>query len=314
MASELNVGGINGTLGATTPATVAATTISATGLITASASGMQSVVGTDLVLQSRSDGNGPIFIQGTSTYVRQGSAGSYVQQAAFSSTGLAVTGNVTAQGGFVGVKPTSGANTGIQSELRLFGHESVAARYASISCTNTGGTDQNALTFFTNSGSTRTEQLRLDEGGLATFSSGINVGNVASAAADTLDGYKEGTFTVTTDSDATGALTSETGEYTRIGNCVFVRVAFWVGTNFTSYNIGGLPYNAVFDSGSAGTTSLGTCLTSSSTSSPIIASIALGTPSKVRFYSSGSTASTHTPNTTNAYYRLEGFYYTTDAF
>tara|TARA_R110000824_G_scaffold53700_1_gene148415 strand:+ start:69 stop:1343 length:1275 start_codon:yes stop_codon:yes gene_type:complete len=91
---------------------------------------------------------------------------------------ISSTGNVTAQGGFVGVKPTSGANTGIQSELRLFGHESVAARYASISCTNTGGTDQNALTFFTNSGSTQTEQLRLDEGGLATFTGAVSAPTV----------------------------------------------------------------------------------------------------------------------------------------
>ena len=64
------------------------------------------------------------------------------------------------------------------------------------------------------------------------------------AAANKLDDYEEGTFTVTTYSDATGAFSNESGTYTKIGDLVFIDIAFIVGTNFTSNLIGGLPFTA----------------------------------------------------------------------
>lgn len=105
------------------------------------------------------------------------------------------SGNVTVTGGRLEAKPTSGTNTGLQSELRLYGHESVATRYASVGCVTTGGTDQNALGFFTSSGGTTTERVRIDEVAgdvevltgnvvIGTSGKGIDFGAVTTSAGD----------------------------------------------------------------------------------------------------------------------------------
>jgi len=96
-----------------------------------------------------------------------------------------------------------------------------------------------------------TPKLTIDSAGLATFANGINLGNVASATATTLDGYKEGTFTVTYGGTTASAVTNSTGIYVRIGGLVW----------FSYYNNG-----ATFASSSAGATLLGlpyTCANSS---------------------------------------------------
>jgi len=89
--------------------------------------------------------------------------------------------------------------------------------------------------------------------------SGYGIDFSATAGAGTselLDDYEEGTFTVTTASDATGTLSLESGSYTKIGNIVHIRLAFVVGTAFTSTRVGGLPY-AVSPSSISGTSGAG---------------------------------------------------------
>jgi hypothetical protein len=66
--------------------------------------------------------------------------------------------------------------------------------------------------------------------------------NGDTAAANALDDYEEGTFTPTTAGDATGAFSGVLGEYTKIGNVVHFRIAATISTNFTSFDIGGLPF------------------------------------------------------------------------
>jgi hypothetical protein len=72
----------------------------------------------------------------------------------------------------------------------------------------------------------------------------------ASANANTLDDYEEGTFTPTITA-ATGSYTSVTnisGIYTKIGNCVSVAVSFQlsnVGTGTGNAQINGMPFNGL---------------------------------------------------------------------
>jgi hypothetical protein len=160
--------------------------------------------------------------------------------------------------------------------------------------------------------SSTSNKLTISNTGLSTFSAGIALGNVASATATTLDGYKEGTFTVTTDSDATGVLLGETGEYTRIGNCVYIRIALDVNTTFTGNALGGLPFQVAHTVGASSWGTIGSVL-KSSTSDLVMAAVQNGT-SVVKLWASGNVNSAYAPNTSDRYYRFSGFYYTTDAF
>ena len=78
--------------------------------------------------------------------------------------------------------------------------------------------------------------------GLITASGGVSIGSGGSS--NVIDDYEEGTFTVTTASDATGVFTSEDAAYTKIGRLVFIEIVFQVNTNFSDNTIGGLPFAA----------------------------------------------------------------------
>lgn len=73
---------------------------------------------------------------------------------------------------------------------------------------------------------TWTDALTISSAGLASFSAGINLGNVASATATTLDGYEEGVHQTTVTCSTSGTVTLNTSYdelgYTRIGRMVFV--------------------------------------------------------------------------------------------
>ena len=105
-----------------------------------------------------------------------------------------------------------------------------------------GGATSGQIQFFANAAAaktagtafTPTEICRVTTSGL-TF-------NGDTAAANALDDYEEGTFTPTTAGDATGAFSGVLGEYTKIGNVVHFRIAATISTNFTSSDIGGLPF------------------------------------------------------------------------
>jgi len=145
---------------------------------------------------------------------------------------------------------------------------------------------------------------------IATSGKGIDFSATAgSGTSEVLDDYEEGVFTVTTNGDASGAFSAETGEYTKIGNVVYIKITFRVSANFASNKIGGLPFTPSYDAGASGKTMVGTLLTSSSSSAPI-AGGAVNGADYIEFFASNSTASTFAPNTANDYHRLQGFYYT----
>ena len=197
-------------------------------------------------------------------------------------------------------------------------HNTASFEGASIAAKKEDSSDTNeatSLAFSTipNAFGAPVERVTIDSAGLATFSAGINLGNTVSATATTLDGYEEGTFTVTTAGDSTGAFTSETGEYTRIGNCVYIRVVINVSTNFTAGVISGLPFGCVCAATASSWVPIGTALTSSATNAPIIGAVQ-NSVANLKFFNDATTTSTHLPNTTHYSYRVNGFYYTTDAF
>jgi hypothetical protein len=57
-----------------------------------------------------------------------------------------------------------------------------------------------------------------------------------------LNDYETGTWTPTTAGDATGAFSAQFGSYTKVGNVVTIYGVFNVSVNFTSANVGGLPF------------------------------------------------------------------------
>jgi hypothetical protein len=141
--------------------------------------------------------------------------------------------------------------------------------------------------------------------------SGISFPSTQSASTDanTLDDYEEGTFTVTTNGDGTGAFSAQTGEYTKIGNICIVRIIFSVSTNFTSPGIGGLPFTVAGSSSVSNTGFIGSVITSSSNESPVTAQAETNGTAVYLFVGSNN-GNAHEPNTTNATYRLSIVYRT----
>ena len=131
---------------------------------------------------------------------------------------------------------------------------------------------------------------------------------ISSSHANRLDDYEEGNFTVTIKSGDSGAISAEEGEYVKIGKVVHFRIAFTVGTNFSTEFIDGLPFtctNAASPSGLIGSFGV---LTSASNDEPIFASV-VASETQIRFFSGSDATDTHLPNTTNNTYRLAGTYF-----
>lgn len=83
---------------------------------------------------------------------------------------------------------------------------------------------------------TQDEYLRIDPDGIKF--------NGDTAAANGLNDYEEGTWTITNAGDATGVIAANAyGYYLKIGDLVYVQGVFQVTTSFTNATIGGLPYN-----------------------------------------------------------------------
>jgi hypothetical protein len=107
----------------------------------------------------------------------------------------------------------------------------------------TGASDP--LIFSTNS----TEKMRTtSDGYLRLAGAGIQF-NGDTAAANALDDYEEGTWTPTVGGNAT--YSTQLGEYTKIGNMVYVRgqlIISGIGTGGTT-NFQGLPFNSTLENG-----------------------------------------------------------------
>lgn len=130
--------------------------------------------------------------------------------------------------------------------------------------------------------------------------------NFAAAGGDTLSMYDEGTFTLTTAGDATGVIGSQTAQYTRIGNTVFVRIVFTVTTNFTGNRLGGLPFTV------AGSTSISSVYAGANVinegSASLICSPASGT-TEIAFYTDNQSFNTGGLTTTNSVFRASFSYF-----
>ena len=128
-----------------------------------------------------------------------------------------------------------------------------------------------------------------------------------SDAANLLDDYEEGTFTPTI---ASGGFTnnSNTGEYTKVGNIVHIRMGFVCNSNASTSDVGGLPFPVT---GSTAYSSFypAIFMGDNATNAPITPNFKIGT-SLVSFKQANGTA-THNINTTISTYRIVGFYYTT---
>ena len=147
----------------------------------------------------------------------------------------------------------------------------------------------------------------LDVVGSIEVSGNIYLGGTTSANA--LDDYETGTFTVTNAGDATGALSAETGEYTKVGNIVFIRITFDVSTNFTSFGrIGGLPFTTSGD-GTVSSFYPANVMTDSSTNSQILPNFHTN-QTYMTLKEDDTNLNDHFPNTTNNIYRICGFYFT----
>jgi hypothetical protein len=139
------------------------------------------------------------------------------------------------------------------------------------------------------------------------LSGGVYLGGTGSA--NKLDDYEEGTWTPTVAGDATGVLESPAvgGYYTKVGNQVTVYFNLRVTTNFTSSSIGGLPFQVDHESMSSSWVYAGNCLTGANNT---ITAGLQNTTGVMRLYDNQNINDTHSPNTTNEYYRFQFSYRT----
>jgi len=152
-----------------------------------------------------------------------------------------------------------------------------------------------------------TDDVTVSTGNLVIGTSGKGIDFSATSdgsgtmTSEVLDDYEEGTFTPTTNGDATGVFGGTIGEYTKVGNLVTVRVVFSVSTSFTSNIIGGLPFTSVGDA-SVSSVMGSTPVYTESSGVNTFGRLQTG-HSKVLFYSTTSN-NFHAPSTTNNVYRF----------
>jgi len=173
----------------------------------------------------------------------------------------------TDAGGAVNLRRTTGDTSGLLGRI-VFGNNNIDASLAVVASYQDGATNAGDLRFSTQTaGGAVAERLTIDSAGLATFSNGIAVttGGVAfpatqsaSADANTLDDYEEGTWTpVVAGGTSAGTYTSvyATAYYTKIGRVVTVNFALaWnTHTGTGDLQITGLPFTCLSGSGNIGT-------------------------------------------------------------
>ena len=125
------------------------------------------------------------------------------------------------------------------------------------------------------------------------------------AAANKLDDYEEGTFTITNNGDATGVISSQSGTYTKVGNVVHFDCAFTVTTNFTSSSVAGLPFTPSIDSTAS---SLRPVSVAVNNAQDVAARVANGSTTVT--FAETSNGTPHEPDTIGATYRISGSYFT----
>lgn len=190
--------------------------------------------------------------------------------------------------GVIEFEQNDAAGAGVPAKFGAFGENANAAV---------------GLRFYTGTGASANERMRILSTGGITF-------NGDTAQANALDDYEEGTFTVTTASDATGVFTSEDAAYTKIGRLVFIEIVFQVSTNFSDNTIGGLPFAAA-DLLSVSYGAAGQCTSvfvNTAATKTIHAAVVEGT-STINLFLGDVTA--HNPTTSQNIYRISLCYQTT---
>ena len=145
-----------------------------------------------------------------------------------------------------------------------------------------------------------TERMRILSTGGITF-------NGDTAAANALDDYEEGTFTVTNNGDATGVLdaAATSGQYTKIGKVVYFRIVARASSNFTGTAIGGLPFTV----GGSSLSTLFGVFNVSNTSESDLTAIPRRNETALQFYQSNLVASGIPLTTTINTIRVAGWYF-----
>ena len=198
MSGTVTAAALNGTLGATTPATVAATTITATSNVGIGTSSPNTFgYGTAVVLTisdptDNANNRGILELESTKTTPADGD---YLG-------GIA----------FISKNNTNGKRCA-----------NILARASGSTAAHFGG----KLEFQTKADNgAEATRLSISSAGLCSFSAGINLGNTVSATATTLDGYEEGVVVAAITCSTSGTVTlngaSDELAYTRIGRMVFV--------------------------------------------------------------------------------------------
>jgi hypothetical protein len=219
MASELNVGGINGTLGATTPATVAATTISAAQLVTITQVANN---GQSLLVKSVGTGGGD---QPLGTFERSDAA-VRLQLGYDGDTGHGYLGTTTAH----------------DMDIRRGG--SLIGKFTSTGLAVTGAVTATTLSTFSS--------------GIAFTQTGTAATGAATTSS-TLDHYEEGTWTPDVRGSTSGVKTAgaaNQGSYTRVGNVCSISGTIAINGSESLVGLiqlGGLPFASAAGNRSAGT-------------------------------------------------------------
>jgi enhancing lycopene biosynthesis protein 2 len=162
--------------------------------------------------------------------------------------------------------------------------------------------------FFTTTTSKTTGALIVTGG--AGFGGNINASGLSfNNSANVMSHYSEGTFTITNDGDATGVLSAQACEYTRVGNLVHVRIVFTVDTNFTANSIAGLPFSPVNQAaGISSVSAFAPVLFSGAGTNNVFAYAT--TTNKLFFVNDANTTNNHPPTTSPSLYRVSLTYRT----
>ena len=129
------------------------------------------------------------------------------------------------------------------------------------------------------------------------ISGGVYLGGTG--AANYLDDYEEGTWTPTTNSDATGVLSGAEGFYVKVGQQVTVWMQLRIGTSFTANDIGGLPFTAGNVFTISGLETSGVVISEVAN----ITSTVTGGDTTINFFNNADTDLAHSLNTTGNVYR-----------
>lgn len=220
----------------------------------------------------------------------------------------------------------NGGNVGIGGSPSYDLHVSNSATSSSIGITGSGGSKDTWTVTSTDSGgkavlnfrdedtSTTVLQLHQDNKLVLSSGGGIDFGSAAASGrtveSGLLSDYESGTWTVTTDGDATGTIGNQYASYTKVGRLVTVRAVFSVTANFTSNSIGGLPFDVEAPSGSASSVSTGGIVLNNNSADSPVTCHSNHNQSYVKFRVGTNVNLVHNPNTTGAVYRLQFSYET----